>query len=181
MGAGAGDDHGRRPGGHTGVRRAPRPGISRVVRTVSASYEVTARSDASPEKVFELLADGAGWSAWAGPMVVRSWWEREGDTVPGGVGAIRRLGLGALSSREEIVEYDAPRHLAYTWLTKFPVRDYRADVRLDPEGSGTRIVWSGTFAPAFPGGAAVMRRFFLGTVGSFAKRLAAEAERTHNP
>jgi uncharacterized protein YndB with AHSA1/START domain len=148
-----------------------------MVSTVSASYEVTGRSAAPPEKVFALLADGAGWSAWAGPMVVRSWWEREGDPAPGGVGAIRRLGLGALSSREEIVDYDAPRRLAYTWLTRFPVRDYRADVRLEPDGTGTRIVWSGRFAPAFPGGAAVMRRFFLVTVGGFTKRLAAEAER----
>src|SRR3954465_7016691 len=151
-----------------------------MVTTVSASYEVTEHSAAPPETVFDLLADGAGWSAWAGPMVIRSWWERQGAAEPGGVGAIRRLGLGGLSSREEIVEYDAPRHLAYVWLTKFPVRDYRADVRLDPEGSGTRIVWSGTFAPAFPGGAAVMRRFFLGTVGGFAKRLAPPGGRAQN-
>lgn len=143
----------------------------------SGRYEVVAHSDAPPEKVFALLADGAGWSRWAGPMVVRSWWEREGSPEPGGVGAIRRLGLGRLGSREEIVEYDAPRHLAYVWLTKFPVRDYRADVRLEPDGGGTRIVWSGTFVPVFPGGAVVMRRFFLGAVGGFAKRLASEAER----
>ena len=142
-----------------------------------ASYEVSARSSAAPETVFALLADAAGWSKWAGPMVVRSWWEREGTPAPGGVGAIRRLGLGALSSREEIVGYDAPHHLAYTWLTKFPVRDYRADVRLQPDGTGTRIVWGGSFTPAFPGGAAVMRRFFRSTVGGFTKRLAAEAER----
>ena len=142
-----------------------------------ASYEVTARSAAPPEKVFALLADGAGWSAWGGPMIVRSWWERQGEPAPGGVGAIRRLGLGAASSREEIVEYDAPRHLAYIWLTSFPVRDYRADVRLEPDGEGTRVVWSGSFRPAFPGGA-VMRRVLGRTVGGFARRLAAEAERT---
>src|SRR3954451_20644377 len=143
-----------------------------MVTTVSASYEVIEHSAAPTEKVFDLLADGAGWSAWAGPMVIRSWWERQGEAEPGGVGAIRRLGLGALSSREEIVAYDAPRHLAYTWLTGFPVRDYRADVRLQPDGTGTRIVWSGSLRPAFPGGAAVMRRFFLTTVGGFVKRLA---------
>src|SRR3954468_23909155 len=114
MGAGAGDDHGRRPGGHTGVRRAPRPGISRVVRTVSASYEVTARSDASPEKVFELLADGAGWSGWVGAAGAGGrrggggaggrrgggWGGGAGGGGGGGGKAPRRLGLGALSSRE---------------------------------------------------------------------------------
>jgi|SRR5205823_12439942 len=142
-----------------------------------ATYEVTARSAAAPEKVFALLADGAGWAEWAGPMVVRSWWEREGEPRPGGIGAIRRLGLGKASSREEIVAYDAPHHLAYTWLTRFPVRNYRADVRLEPDGTGTRIVWGGTFTPAFPGGGALMRRFFLGTLGGIARRLAARAER----
>jgi uncharacterized protein YndB with AHSA1/START domain len=147
-----------------------------MVSRTSASYEVTATSAAPPERVFAVLADSARWSEWAGPMVVRSWWEREGEPPPGGVGAIRRLGLGKASSREQIVEYDAPRRLAYTWLTSFPVRDYRADVRLEPAGNGTRIMWSGTFTPAFPGGAAVMRRFFLSTVGGFARRLAARAE-----
>jgi uncharacterized protein YndB with AHSA1/START domain len=142
------------------------------------SYDVTARSSASPERVFALLADGAGWSRWAGPMVVRSWWEREGEPAPGGVGAIRRLGLRRLSSREQIVDYAPPRRLAYTWLARFPVRDYRADVQLSPDGGGTLISWRGEFRPAFPGGAAVMRRFFLATVGGFAQRLAREAERT---
>ncbi|HET7531040.1 MAG TPA: SRPBCC family protein [Mycobacteriales bacterium] len=145
---------------------------------VPASYEVSARSSAAPETVFALLADGASWSRWAGPMVVRSWWERQGSLAPGGVGAIRRLGLGALSSREEVVEYDAPRHLGYVWLTSFPVRDYRADVHIEPDGAGSRIVWAGTFTPAFPGGGTVMRWFFLRTVGGFARRLAREAVRT---
>ena len=148
------------------------------VSSARASYEVTARSAATPEKVFALLADGAGWSQWAGPMIVRSWWEREGTPAPGGVGAIRRLGLGVLSSREEIVEYHAPRHLAYTWLTNFPVRDYRADVRLDPDGSGTRIIWTGSFRPALPGTGLVVARTLSQTVGGFTKRLAAQAERT---
>ena len=148
-----------------------------MVTGARASYEVGARSAAPPETVFALLADGAGWSEWAGPMVVRSWWEREGSPEPGGVGAIRRLGLGKLSSREEIVAYDAPRHLAYTWLTKFPVRNYRADVRLEPDGTGTRIIWTGSFEPAFPGGGPVMSRLLGRTVGGFTKKLAAEAER----
>ncbi len=141
------------------------------------TYEVQARSAAPPEKVFALLADGAGWSRWAGPVVVRSWWEREGDPAPGGVGAIRRLGLRSVGSREEIVGYDPPRHLAYTLLSGLPVRDYRADVRLEPEGSGTRIVWTGTFRPKVPGTAGALRLFLRATVGGFARRLARVAER----
>src|SRR3954447_5980112 len=78
-----------------------------------APYHVVGHRTAAPDTVLAVLADGAGWSRWAGPIVVKSWWEREGTPAPGGVGAIRRLGLGKLSSREEIVEYDAPPHPAH--------------------------------------------------------------------
>lgn len=141
------------------------------------AYEVTAQSAASPERVFDLLADGAGWSRWAGPFVVRSWWEREGEPAPGGVGAIRALGSKRVGSREEIVAYERPHHLAYTLLSGLPARDYRADVHLESHDGGTRIVWSGRFTPKLPGTAPLLRRFLVATVGGFAKRLAREAER----
>ena len=140
------------------------------------SYEVTAQSTASVDRVFALLADGAGWSQWAGAMVVRSWWEREGDPAPGGVGAIRALGLRKVGSREEIVAYDPPRHLAYVILSGLPVRRYRADVRLTEEAGGTRITWSGSFVPKLPGTGWLLRAFLVTTVGSFARRLARHAE-----
>ena len=141
-----------------------------------SSYEVTGQSTAPPEKVFELLADGAGWSRWAGPMIVRSWWEREGTPAPGGVGAIRALGMGKVGSREEIVAYTPPTHLAYTILSGLPVRDYRADVRLTPDGSGgTRIDWSGTYTPKVPGTGGALRLFLLATIGGFVRRLARQA------
>ena len=142
------------------------------------SYEVTAHSAASPERVFDLLADGAGWSRWAGAMVVRSWWEREGEPAPGGVGAIRALGLPKLGSREEIVAYDRPRHLAYVVLSGLPVKSYRADVHVTPDGAGTRITWGGSFVPKLPGSAPLLRAFLTRTVGRFARRLAAEAEKS---
>lgn len=141
-----------------------------------ASYEVSALSAAPPEKVFAVLADGAGWSRWAGPVVVRSWWEREGEPAPGGVGAIRALGLPRVGSREEIVAYDPPHHLGYVILSGLPVKSYRADVRLIPVGGGTRIEWSGTFVPTLSWTGPLLRRFLLQTVGGFAKRLARFAE-----
>jgi uncharacterized protein YndB with AHSA1/START domain len=144
----------------------------------ATSYEVSALSAAPPEKVFEVLADGAGWSRWAGAMVVRSWWEREGSPPPGGVGAIRALGLKQVGSREEIVAYDPPHHLAYVILSGLPVRGYRADVRLTPEGDGTRITWGGSFTPKLPGTGVALRLFLTTTVGSFARRLAAHAARS---
>jgi uncharacterized protein YndB with AHSA1/START domain len=146
-----------------------------MVSMNKASYDVTAHCAATPEQVFAALADAPSWKRWAGPMVLASWWEREGDPPPGGVGAIRRLGMRGASSREEIVAYDPPRHLAYVWHTRL-VRDYRADVRLQPDGTGTSIHWSGSFTPTSLCRASVMRPFFRATVGGFVRRLAAFAE-----
>lgn len=143
------------------------------------SYEVSAVSAARPEKVFELLADGAGWSTWAGPVVMNSWWEREGTPPPGGVGAIRALGSKRVGSREEIVAYDPPHHLAYIILSGLPVRSYRADVRIEPHGDGSRIVWGGTFVPKVPGTGALLRLFLTTTVGGFTRRLARHAAKTN--
>ena len=142
---------------------------------MSNSYTVTARSAAPPDVVFDILADGARWSEWGGPLAPKSSWEREGADEPGGVGAIRKLGAWPVFSREEIVEHDRPRHLAYTLLSGMPVRDYRADVELTPDGSGTTITWSGRFEPRIPGTGVVFEAFFRRVVGGFAKRLAATA------
>ncbi len=127
--------------------------------------------------MFAILADGAAWSKWAGPMVVRSWWEREGEPAPGGVGAIRRLGTERLGSAEEIVAYEPPHHLAYTILKGLPVRAYRADVHITADGDGSHIEWSGVFAPKVVGTGPLLRGFLLLTIGGFVKRLARYAER----
>ena len=142
----------------------------------STTYQVVGHSAAPPEKVFEVLADGAGWSRWAGPMVMKSWWEREGTPAPGGVGAIRALGSKRVGSREEIVAYEPPKHLAYTILKGLPVRDYRADVYLTADGDGTRIEWSGVFTPKVPGTAGAIRLFLLATIGGFVRRMGRYAD-----
>ena len=53
--------------------------------------------------------------------------------------------------REKIVVFEPPSHHAYTLLSGNPVRNYRADVRLTPDGNGTLIRWGGTFEPIVPG------------------------------
>lgn len=146
------------------------------------SYEVTARSAAPPEAVFALLADGAGWSRWAGPLVRYSAWEAGGPEPPGGVGSVRILGTRALHSREEIVEHRAPELLAYEVRSGWPVKGYHAEVHLEPEGAGgqgggTRIVWSGTFDSLVPGTGAVVLALTRPMIAGFARRLAAAAGR----
>ena len=144
------------------------------------SYEVSARSSAPPERVFALLADATSWPRWAGPVIAHGSWERQGDPPPGGVGAIRKVGRWPQFGREEIVAYEPPTHHAYTMLSGQPVRNYRADVRLTPDGAGTLITWGATFDPVVPGTGRPLRAMYRRLIGSFARRVAAYAETTES-
>jgi uncharacterized protein YndB with AHSA1/START domain len=142
-----------------------------------ATYELTVRSAAPPQAVFDVLADATRWHEWAGFSVGTSTWEREGDPAPGGVGAIRRLGRWPVFGREQIVEYDPPGHVAYTVISGIPVRGYHADVDLHPDVGGTTISWSGAFEPTIPGTGALLAGVLRHTVLGYARRAATEAER----
>jgi uncharacterized protein YndB with AHSA1/START domain len=140
-----------------------------------SSYVVQEHSGAPPEVVFRLLADAPGWQHWAGPIVPRSGWEP--GAPQGGVGAVRRLGTGPLSSREEIVELEPPRRLGYVLRSGESLHHYRATVDLTPaDGGGTRILWSGTVESRVPGVAPALRAVFHALVRGFARRLARAAE-----
>jgi uncharacterized protein YndB with AHSA1/START domain len=137
---------------------------------------VEAHSAAPPETVFAVLADAPRWQEWAGPTVFRSSWEA--GSPAGGVGAVRRLGLGPMSSREEIVEHDPPHRLAYLLRSGEGLHHYRASVDLlaQPDG-GTHIVWSGGVDTTVPGLGPFLLVVFRRLVGGFATRLARQAER----
>ena len=141
------------------------------------SYEVSVRSAAPPDAVFAVIADATRWHEWAGVTIATSVWEREGDPAPGGVGAIRRLGRWPMYGREQITEYDPPRHTAYTILSGIPVRGYHADIDLLADATGTTIHWSGAFEPKIPGTGALFAAGFRRTILGFARAAAAEAER----
>ena len=143
----------------------------------SCAYEVSARSSAPPDRVFDLLADAYSWPQWAGPLAAHGSWEREGTPPPGGVGAIRKLGRWPVYGREEIVAYEPPSHLAYTIVKGQPVRNYRADVTLTPDGNGTLITWGATFDPLVPGTGPLVAAFFRRIITRFANGLAAHAAR----
>jgi uncharacterized protein YndB with AHSA1/START domain len=136
------------------------------------AYDVRTWSKAPPEQVFELVADATTWKQWAGPMIRRSWFGKEGTPPPGGVGAVRRLGAKGFATSEEITEYDPPHYLAYTILGRAPMRGYRAIVSCDPQDGGTRITWAGAFEPAIPGTGRLLAWVLKHVVGSMAKRLA---------
>ena len=134
-------------------------------------YEVTGRSAAPRQAVFAVVADGAGWSRWAGPLVRYSAWQSGGPEPPGGPGSVRLLGTRAFHSREEIVESRPPELLAYAVRSGWPVRDYRAEIRLEPDDTGTRIVWSGTFDSLVPGTGALVLALTRPMIAGFVRRL----------
>jgi hypothetical protein len=141
-------------------------------------FEVSARSSAAAASLFALETDGGRWSRWAGPLVPTSSWERQGSPAPGGVGAIRRLGLRPLVVREETVEYEQDRRHVYVVRTPLPIRDYRAELVLTPRaGGGTDLVWRGGFAERIPGSGPVFRLLLRAVITALTRRLVRAAER----
>lgn len=136
--------------------------------------DVSAWSAASPEEVFDLLADVTTWTTWAG--FKEATYEREGERSRHGVGAVRRLRAGPLSSRETVLEFEPGRQLVYDYAGSLPFDHYRGEVRLTREGGGTRIAWHAEFSPAWPGTGSLLRLFMAEVLGSVATRLARAAE-----
>jgi hypothetical protein len=134
-------------------------------------YRVGATTSAPVEVVWPLIARADRWSDWS--FLTRTTLERDGSPDPDGVGAVRRFSRLRIGSREEVVAWDPPHHLAYRILSGFPVRDYLADVTLTPEGSGTRIEWSGSFDPKWPGSGPVLDAVLPRMMQRFADQLAA--------
>jgi polyketide cyclase/dehydrase/lipid transport protein len=143
------------------------------------SFEINKTSTASAATLFRLVADGANWSKWARPIVVQSSWARQGDPAPGGVGAIRKVGLWPVMVQEETVAYEQDRRHAYKLVgPPTPAKDYAGEVVLTPNSSGgTDIRWTGSFTEGVRGTGPVMRAVMGGAVRFFAARLVKAAER----
>lgn len=125
--------------------------------------------------VFALLEDGSRWSEWAGALVPRSSWAVPGSPV-GGVGAVRKLGIGPFASLERITEHVPGSRLAYEVVSWQPYRDYRSTVDLTPNGAGTHIRWASSFRPVVPGTGWLLRWGLHRIVAGFARNLARTAE-----
>ena len=109
----------------------------------------TAWSAAAPSVVYRFVRDGATWPVWSPLGAFRL--EREGKDGGESVGAIRVFTTRGLKSVEELVELQPDRRLSYTLVRGMPLKDYRADVDLEPHDGGTSIQWRSTFHPKYPG------------------------------
>ncbi|KJX74818.1 SRPBCC family protein [Mycobacterium lepromatosis] len=143
------------------------------------SFEVTRTSNASAAILFRLVTDGANWATWAKPIVLQSSWVRVGDLTPGGIGAVRKVGIWPMLVREETVEYEQDRRHLYKLIgPPNPTKDYFGEVLLAPNATGgTDIRWSGSFTESVPGTGPIMRAALEGVVRCLTGRLVKTAER----
>lgn len=123
--------------------------------------------------MFALLSDAPSWARWAGPAVPAAQWESE---TPTGVGAVRLVGRGRLTVREQVVVHEPGRAFSYVLLSGGRVHGYRADVVLDRTEKGTDLRWTGTVTSPVPGLASALLPGFHLLVGGFATRLVAAAQ-----
>jgi hypothetical protein len=142
--------------------------------TGSSSYRVAAATRAPRDVVWPLVGEARRWSEWS--FLTRTGLEREASPDADGVGAIRKFTRFGVGSREEVVAWEPPGHLAYRILSGFPVRDYLADVTLTPDGTGTRIEWSGTYDPKWPGTGRILGKVLTAMMQRFADGLARHAD-----
>lgn len=111
--------------------------------------EHSVRTTATPDAVFDLLADGATWPDWS-PIGSFELIE-PGDGAPEGLGAVRLFTTGRHKSRERVVERRPPEAFSYVLEAGLPLRDYKAVITLTPADGGTTIDWRSTFGAKVPG------------------------------
>jgi Polyketide cyclase / dehydrase and lipid transport len=138
--------------------------------------DIQVHTRAKANAVYALLRDGASWPRWT--SIDSFELERAGEPEPEGVGAIRVFHRGKVAGRDQVAELVLDRRFSYLHLSGLPVRDYRADVDLEPEAEGTRIRWCISFTPKVPGTGWLWRWAIGQFITQSARGLAAYAHTT---
>ena len=138
--------------------------------------DVEAHSTAPRPVVWRLLSDVTTWPTWAD--IDEATYDQPGEPPPHGLGAVRRLRIGRLRSRETVLLFQPDQHFAYDYVGTLPLRDYRADVTLTETGTGTTIRWHSEFTSKIPLTGWLLRRGLTRVLRTLSGQLAdAAAER----
>jgi hypothetical protein len=143
------------------------------------TFEINRTTSAPAATLFRLETDGARWSEWAKPLIARSSWVQQGDPLPTGIGAVRKVGTWPMLMREMTIAYEQDRRHGYLQIgPPLPAKDYRAEMLLTPTpAGGTDIRWTGSFTEGIRGTGPVMLVLLRRVVGFLAARLVKAAER----
>jgi carbon monoxide dehydrogenase subunit G len=93
------------------------------------------------EEVFEFLADHENYSQF--PGVDESELLEHGQEEKNGLGALRRVVLGAIKLEERITAFDRPHKLHYLIEKSKPIPFLhdKGEIQLIEEGGQTRVIW----------------------------------------
>jgi catechol 2,3-dioxygenase-like lactoylglutathione lyase family enzyme/uncharacterized protein YndB with AHSA1/START domain len=138
------------------IERRPDPDTRRVAQTVRVSAPI--------ERAWDVLMDHEGMSAWSGFKPVTL--ERPGATDRNGRGAERKLVGPSGAILEQVTCAERPRLMRYRVIEGSPFVCHQGEVRLEPDGTGTRITWSVRFRPRIPGTGALLTAIFGRMLGS---------------
>jgi hypothetical protein len=111
--------------------------------------------------------------------VFQSSWETQGEPAPGGIGAVRKVGLWPMLMREKTVEYEQDHRHVYTLIgPSTPARDYHGEAIFTANAAGgTDLCWRGWFTEGVPGTGPIMRAALKGAIQLISLRLIKAAER----
>ena len=127
---------------------------------------------AGPEAVFALLGNSATWPDWT---PVDSFELIEAGDADG-LGEVRLFRTGNVRVREEIVERVPGRRLTYELRAGLAVKDYRAEIDVEPTEEGCEVRWHTTFRAKVPGSGWMYRRALDKMTRQFVDGLADRAE-----
>jgi catechol 2,3-dioxygenase-like lactoylglutathione lyase family enzyme/uncharacterized protein YndB with AHSA1/START domain len=108
-----------------------------------------------PEEVFAVLEDHAGMTEWAG--LGRVGLTAKGFASNTGRGAEREIATPLGACIKQIIDREAPKLLRYRIIKGSPFINYIGEVRVQPEGGGSRVAWSLRFRSRIPGLGALLR------------------------
>ena len=128
-------------------KQYPAPDNQRVECAISLPRE--------PEEVFVVLEDHTGMTEWAGLGRVSP--TARGFASDTGRGAEREIATPLGAILEQIIDCEAPKLLRYRIIKGFPFINYIGEVRVQPEGGGSRVVWSLRFRSRIPGLGGLLR------------------------